>query len=445
MSVFDLPHELDSPHENTYNLDTVDHIVASAVSAAIAQYEVRRANLESSISLRLSLNKKEEGIMSSKYRERVKVGLDENGKPIYQWVSAETKDGLHNAICNVLSVGTVADHAADPPAHTDGHISNNDSHGILWQDIADEWFNTFHIQRVRKKTLAKDRSLFDRHVRPAFADVPVETITTTDVQVMLETKASYCKSQVRDIMSMLKQIFALAVDKDLIRKSPMDSSLIYNPSRKPDRPRGAIPQAAQSDIIAHLDDLREVYDRNGNNTNALRFMAFLMFTGLRPCEIYGLRWEDIDIGRLELTISRDLVFISGEGILGEPKTEESQRTIPFDPVLLRYLSPVQTSGFIIHMSGEGREDEHFTEQAANNMWRRIKKHIDVHGMTPYMARHTFATNMNKAGVPIKTAMSMMGHKDERMLLRRYTHTDNEDLTKAAQSVSAYISTISTNK
>ena len=91
------------------------------------------------------------------------------------------------------------------------------------------------------------------------------------------------------------------------------------------------------------------------------------------------------------------------------------------------------------MTEKGREDEHFTEQAAYNMWARIKKTIDVHGMTPYMGRHTFATNMNKAGVPIRTAMAMMGHKDERMLLRRYTHVDTEDLTMATKSVSDYMS------
>lgn len=434
METYDLSVELDSSRDSTYNLDTVDQIVAKAVSSAIARYEARRTNLESSISIRLSHNEKEEGSMSSKFRERVKVGSDENGNPVYQWVSADTKDDLHNAISRAIA-GCQSSGTALHPA----------KHGrILWQDIADEWFNTFHIKRVRMKTLAKDKSLFNRHVKPAFVDMPVDTISTTDIQSFLETKSLYCKSQVRDIMSMMKQIFSLAVDRDFLRKNPMDSSLVYNPSIKPDRPRDAISQAAQSDIIAHLDDLREVYDRNGNSTNALRFMAFLMFTGLRPCEIYGLRWEDIDFDRLELTINRDLVFISGEGILGEPKTEESQRTIPFDQALLRYLSPIHTSGFIIHMSGKGREDEHFTEQAADNMWRRIKKHIDVHGMTPYMARHTYATNMNKAGVPIKTAMSMMGHKDERMLLRRYTHTDNEDLTNAVRSVSAYISAVSTN-
>ena len=426
---------LDTVDTSTYNQTDVERIVASAVGQAIAQYEAKRAHLENAISSGLSLEGKEKGTMPSKFKERVKIGSDNNGKGVYQWVCANTKEDLHAEIAKVLSGQGASAPTTEPTTLTTDE-------GVLWQTIADEWFNVFHTPKVRKNTLSKDQSLFRLHVRPAFIDIPIRNIKASDVQAFLETKSRYCKSVVRDVMSMLKQIFGLAVDKDFILKNPMNSTLVYNPSKKADRPREAISQKHQADIIAHLDDLRNVYDRYGDNMNALRFMAFLMFTGLRPCEIYGLRWEDIDMENMTLSVNRDLVFLSGEGILGEPKTPESRRTIPFDPAIIQYISPIESSGFIIHMSEKGRRDEHFTEQAATNMWNRIKKHIDVHGMTPYMARHTYATNMNKAGVPIKTAMSMMGHKDERMLLRRYTHTDAEDLTKASQSVSAYLSQIS---
>lgn len=421
---------LDTVETNTYNQSDVERIVADAVSMAILQYETQRSHLENAISSDLSQTEKEKGIMPSKFKERVKIGTDYNGKTIYQWVCAGSKDELHAEIARVLS--------------GQSQKTAPQQNLVAWETIADEWFNVFHTPKVRPNTLSKDKSLFHRHVRPAFVDTPIQSITATDIQSFLEKKSEFCKSIVRDIMSMLRQIFALAVDKDYIIKNPMHSTLVYNPSKKPDQARKAISPEDQADIIAHLDDLRDVYDRHGDNMNALRFMAFLMFTGLRPCEIYGLRWEDIDAKKMELTVNRDLVFLCGEGILGEPKTPESRRTIPFDPALMQYISPIQSKGFIIHMTEKGREEEHFTEQAAYNMWTRIKKHIDVHGMTPYMARHTYATNMNKAGVPIKTAMSMMGHKDERMLLRRYTHTDAEDLTKAANSVSAYISQMRAN-
>lgn len=407
--------------------DILSKIVCNTVENVVQS--ILKSNLENSTCQQPSFSfqqEKGEDTMPSRFREKIKVGVDEFGNPIYEWVAASTKEELHTEIFKALS------------KHNSVQENSHTKNTVLWEELSDEWFNVFHTKKLRKKTLSKDTSLYKNHVRPAFIGMPVNSVTSTTVQSFLESKSSYCKSQVRDIMSMLKQVFSLAVDKDIIFKNPMDSKLVFNPSTKADKPRNALSTEDQIDIIANLDKLRNVYDKHGDNMNALRFMAFIMFTGLRPCEIYGLRWEDLNIERCTLTVNRDLVFDCGAGILGKPKTETSKREIPFDPQVLDYIKPFHKSGFIIHMTEKGRESEHFTEQAATNMWARIKRSIDVHGMTPYMGRHTFATNMNKAGVPIRTAMAMMGHKDERMLLRRYTHVDTEDLTKASESVSSYM-------
>ena len=87
----------------------------------------------------------------------------------------------------------------------------------------------------------------------------------------------------------------------------------------------------------------------------------------------------------------------------------------------------------------GNNGAHVTsESVTRNMWNRIKKIIDIHNMTPYVGRHTYATNMNRAGISLRTAMAIMGHKDERMLLRTYTHVDNKDLTDAGNTMTRYL-------
>lgn len=86
----------------------------------------------------------------------------------------------------------------------------------------------------------------------------------------------------------------------------------------------------------------------------------------------------------------------------------------------------------------GHAGEHYTEQAMRRAWERIKKQINVHGMTPYIGRHTFATNMSKAGIPLKTAMALMGHTDERMLMRHYVHTDMDDIQNAGKVMANFV-------
>ena len=64
----------------------------------------------------------------------------------------------------------------------------------------------------------------------------------------------------------------------------MASRKIFNPATRVEK-RTALTDKEVADIIAHIPDLQNQNDR--------MFMACLMFTGMRPGEIYGLRWEDI--------------------------------------------------------------------------------------------------------------------------------------------------------
>ena len=368
--------------------------------------------LENCIETLSVLNDREENEgMGYKYKERVKVGVDDSGAPVYSWVYANTKDDLHAQIADAIAKGAVS--AAEAP--TSG--SNT-----LWYDRAIHWYDTFHVPRVGPCALAKDKQLLEKHILPAFGDKRIADITTADIQNFLETKKDYSKSVVRDVMAMMRGIFADAYEDDIIPKNPMASKRITNPAKK-ETVRRALTPEEQADILANLWKLKE--------PNARRLMGLLMFTPMRPCEIYGLRWEDLDLERMELHVCRSKTFACSKVVVGPPKTKESDRYLPIDDNILSYLEPLGTEGYIL----EGIT----SEIVIRRLWGRIKKTIDLHGMTPYMGRHTFATNMSRAGVPMKTAMALMGHADERMLLRRYTHVDEKDLHKAANVMSDFMS------
>lgn len=393
------------------------HNLLENIKQNVIQYNQDQSlsNLENVISSGFSKQKGEEDNMASKLKERVKVGTDENNNPIYAWATGNTKEELHRSIALLLNVTR----SPELPSQSLGKV--------LWEDVSQTWFDTFHRPKIRPKTLAKDTSLFRNHVRPAFQGMYIDSITTTDAQNYLQSKSHYCKTQVRDIMWMLKAVFTSALEDGLITKNPMDSDRISNPSQKEIEERTPLSQTEQLDIIEHLPSIKE--------QKAQLFMAFLMFTCLRPCEIYGLKWEDVDWERRVIQIKRDLVFVNGAPEIGDTKTPESVRELPIEPRLYEYLKTYKGSGYII-----GENGQHVTsESVARNMWKRIKKTIDVHGMTPYVGRHTYATNMNRAGISLRTAMAMMGHKDERMLLRTYTHVDNKDLTNASNVMAQYVS------
>lgn len=48
-------------------------------------------------------------------------------------------------------------------------------------------------------------------------------------------------------------------------------------------------------------------------------------------------------------------------------------------------------------------------------------------LTPYCLRHTFCTDLQKAGVPLNVAKELMGHSDIQTTANIYTHRDTATL------------------
>ena len=51
-------------------------------------------------------------------------------------------------------------------------------------------------------------------------------------------------------------------------------------------------------------------------------------------------------------------------------------------------------------------------------------------LTPYCLRHTFCTDLQRAGVSINVAKELMGHADIQTTANIYTHKDSETLHKS---------------
>lgn len=358
--------------------------------------------------------------MASKFREAVKVGVDCNGKPVIRWASGNTKEELQFNIAQLLinsgRFQTVQTAEVSPVDRSP-----------KWEDYAANWAEVFHREKVREKTWCKDRTLIYKHVIPMLEGKHINSIASSDIQTQLNKRKSMSHSYMRDAMNLMKQIFDSAVDDGIIHRNPMESKKIFNPCKAAAKQRKALSAEDHADIIAHIPDLLTENDK--------MFVAFLMFTGMRPSEIYGMTWENIDFNTGMIRIDKALTFCKGKGILGDTKTESGKRTIPMDTRLAAYLLPNKGTGFVFKPSRSSCE--HFTEQSAKRAWNRIRDTIDMHGMIPYEARHTYATNLSRNGVPMKTAMLLMGHKDERPLNRNYIHVDESDIKAAGRIMSGY--------
>ena len=79
----------------------------------------------------------------------------------------------------------------------------------------------------------------------------------------------------------------------------------------------------------------------------------------------------------------------------------------------------------------------FSEKYLRGCWQRIQVFSKVGPYRLHDLRHTFNTNMLKAGVASTVIMKLTGHKTDAMFTR-YTHLDEELGTDAMKKLIAYM-------
>jgi integrase len=141
-----------------------------------------------------------------------------------------------------------------------------------------------------------------------------------------------------------------------------------------------------------------------------------VFTGLRFGEVRALHWEDIDLERGMLTVSRN--YVGGHFM---PPKNYKNRHIPLSGELLALLrANAQPGGLVFEREQGGPLSQHAATAALTRMCkRRGVKHIGWHAL-----RHTFASHLVMRGVPMRTVQSLLGHSSIQMT-ERYTHLSPE--------------------
>ena len=190
----------------------------------------------------------------------------------------------------------------------------------------------------------------------------------------------------------------------------------------------------KADIIAHIPDLKHDVDR--------ALMALVMYTAMRPGEIYVLQWRDIDFENNIIHVLRGGSFDKGKLMVGEDGDTKTGlkgvRDIPLHESLKPYLLAIRRDdGFVLTRYSKKYKGEKFSEQAQKCQVKRIRKQIDIHGMTLYVGRHTYISEAIHNGISIDTVAAMAGHTDRRMVMKHYLHTNNKQLKMAGQTMENY--------
>lgn len=370
---------------------------------------------------------------SGLYRTKVKVGTDQEGKPIVKWVSGKTQKELEDAKREVIA------------HYIEGRAAVSDR---LLGDYAVQWFNVVKAPGLSPSSLESYRTALNKDILPQLGERNLRAITATELQAFVNGYAGMSATKITVICAALSGLFDAACADGLIASNPMD--YIHKPKATP---------AAEKTILS-ADQRRAVEQVCASDPRAV-YLALMYYLGLRPGEARGLMWSDIDFDARTIHVQRDIDYKAG-GKVGQLKTPKSNRVIPLPDALSAILSGFRglPSTFIV----QGAKGGSLARVSAERLWCELmiacglvvpaasSNYRDgdprAHWtpiITPHALRHNFASMCWESGIDAYTAMRLLGHSSIKTTMDIYTHLSDAQLHQIGSKVDAMFSKQSCTK
>ena len=282
-----------------------------------------------------------------------------------------------------------------------------------------DWGLSQEVMKV--KSSAPDDKARATHLKAHFIEQKAKQIKPLDVdnfRIKLKNSISertgkpFSGTTVNKVISLARRIYYLAMDAGIVSTNPFARRGVFK-----EEPKGKyIPDPEFWKIHKHVPGyLKPVI-----------LVAYL--TGMRRGEIIGLKWDRVDFnaGCIDLTSF-------------DTKTEE--------PRQIFFNSNQKLRNIFVEAKKCKRNGQKFVLTKPDGepvpKWyieRLLKKACIKANVGPYRLhdlRHTFNTNMVKAGVDKVIVMKLTGHKTFKMF-SRYTHLDQEQGEDAMKKLDGFL-------
>ncbi len=264
-------------------------------------------------------------------------------------------------------------------------------------------------------TANKYRIIARRTINPVLGDVPVTELTVDDVQSWLNGLTIAGRS-IQQAHMVLKASLSAAVDR---------GELAVNPARKASRSGGSgvrLPrrQPGKQAVFLSRDEAALVLAAMPERHRVL--IEFLLATGCRIGEALALTPADIGAGTVTFnkSYSRRADADGNRPFeLGAAKTEASERTIA---VSREVLDKLDLSGALVFTNDTSSAIN--ADSFRKNVWipAMVKSGLPKHRRPGlHDLRHTHASRLIDAGIPIVAVSKRLGHTNVSITLSTYAH------------------------
>ena len=311
-----------------------------------------------------------------------------------------------------------------------------------------KWIKLYKFPNLRGNSRDRLESTYVNHIDPKLGSIPVNQISSDDVQMLINEKAQELSlSYIKKIYQFLNALFNHLECNQIVAMNPCKSVIL------PKEEHVAV-KRKETEILSskEIERLYQFSDQIRNSGNRfykhLPAYIFILNTGLRCGEAIALEWSDIDFEKRECRVTKNFTLVKQrdkeenpgkrQKLVSETKTAAGRRTIPLNDKAVEALHQIQSYNEQMHIdtthvisteTGERISERSLFRSLDYALGAIGAHHIGVHGL-----RHTFASRMLMAGIDITVVSKLLGHRDITTTYNTYIHIVEEQKQQVMQMI-----------
>ena len=282
------------------------------------------------------------------------------------------------------------------------------------------WLKTIEGS-IRPSTYVSYEGIARRHLVPMLGRTTLERLSIHDIAALMARKRT-------EGLSPRTVQYVLFILRNALNKAVRWGITSRNVAALVDAPRVSHRDVS---VLSPEDALRFVRAARDDHLEALWVLA--ISTGLRRGELLGLTWNDVDLNRRQLRVTKALQRVTGKGlVLVETKTRRARRSIVLPVGVVKALRRQRDrQAEDRRLAGSSWKETEFVLNSSDgtaldpdNVGRSFARLLDRAALPPmrfHDLRHSCASLLLAQHVPPRVVMETLGHSRISVTLDTYTH------------------------